>query len=95
MGAAKERVKPLPPPRTIFWHRRAIADLLNVPDWQTAARIAADVISFAETGYGEVKRVRREDAPDELRLYSGRWYVRFTYDRVTRSILIERVLRRP
>jgi sterol desaturase/sphingolipid hydroxylase (fatty acid hydroxylase superfamily) len=24
---------PLPPPRAIFWHRRAMAALLNVPDW--------------------------------------------------------------
>jgi hypothetical protein len=27
--------------RRVLWHRRAIADLLNVADWQTAAGIDA------------------------------------------------------
>ena len=81
-------------PRTLLWHRRAIADLLDVPDWQTAARIDAEVLYFAETGRGSVKRIRNENGPDELRLYAAPpYYVRFTYDRFTRTILVERVLR--
>jgi hypothetical protein len=55
--STEERVKTYPP-RTILWHRRAIADLLNVSDWQTAARIDAEVLYFAETGRGHVKRLR-------------------------------------
>ena len=34
--------------RRVLWHRRAIADLLNVADWQTAARIDAEVLYFAD-----------------------------------------------
>ena len=80
--------------RRVLWHRRAIADLLNVADWQTAARIDAEVLYFAESGCGTVRRVRSEDGPDELRLYAAPpYYVRFRYDRVTRTILVERVLR--
>jgi plasmid stabilization system protein ParE len=80
--------------RRVLWHRRAIADLLNVADWQTAARIDAEVLYFAESGRGTVRRVRSEDGPDELRLYAAPpYYVRFRYDRATRTILVERVLR--
>ena len=64
--------------RRVLWHRRAIADLLNVADWQTAARIDAEVLHFAESGRGTVKRVRSDDGPDELRLYAAPpYYVRF------------------
>ena len=81
-------------PRTILWHRRAIADLLNVPDWRIAARIDEEILHFAETGDGHIKRLRREDSADELRLYTAPpWFVRFTYNRTTRTILVERVLR--
>ena len=80
--------------RRVLWHRRAIADLLNVADWQTAARIDAEVLYFAESGLGTVRRVRSEDGPDELRLYAAPpYYVRFRYDRATRTVLVERVLR--
>ena len=80
--------------RRVLWHRRAIADLLNVADWQTAARIDAEVLYFAESGRGTVKRVRSENGPDELRLYAAPpYYARFRYDRATRTILVERVLR--
>ncbi len=57
--------------RRVLWHRRAIADLLNVADWPTAARIDAEVLYFAESGRGTVRRVRSEDGPDELRLYAA------------------------
>ena len=43
--------------RRVLWHRRAIADLVNVADWQTAARIDAEVLYFAESGRGTVRRV--------------------------------------
>jgi hypothetical protein len=59
--------------RRVLWHRRAIADLLNVADWQTAARIDAEVLYFAESGRGTVRRVRSEDGPDELRLGAARF----------------------
>ena len=63
-------------------------------DWQTAARIDAGVLYFAESGRGTVRRVRSHDGPDELRLYAAPpYYVRFRYDRATRTIFIERELR--
>lgn len=93
MASTEDRVRPSAP-RSILWHRRAIADLFNVSDWQTAARIDAEILYFAETGRGHVRRLRVESGPDELRLYTAPpWYVRFTYDRLTRTILVERVLR--
>jgi hypothetical protein len=42
--------------RRVLWHRRAIADLLNVADWQTAARIDAEVLYFAESGLETLRR---------------------------------------
>jgi hypothetical protein len=70
--------------RRVLWHRRAIADLLNVADWQTAARIDAEVLHFAESGRGTVRRVCSEDGPDELRLYAAPpYYVRFRYHRAS------------
>lgn len=61
--------------KKIVWSERARGDIRRV-DRDTAMRIFAALLRFAETGEGDVKKLR--DEAGELRLRVGDYRVRFT-----------------
>lgn len=77
----------------VLWTRRAVADLRGLEN-NVRQRIRDAVNRYADTGLGDVRRLRGYDR--EWRLRVGQWRVRFTYDDNSESItiLILRVLHR-
>ena len=61
--------------RKIAWSERARADIRRL-DRDTAMRIFAALLRFAETGEGDIKKLQGESG--ELRLRVGDYRVRFT-----------------
>ncbi len=61
--------------KKIAWSERARADVRRL-DRETAMRIFTTLHQFAETGEGDVKKLKGES--DELRLRVGDYRVRFT-----------------
>ncbi len=59
--------------RRAEWTARALKDLKQL-DRLTSARIIAAAVRFAETGYGDVRRVK---GTDEFALRVGDWRVFF------------------
>ena len=77
----------------VLWTRRAAADLRGLEE-NVRQRVRNAVNRYAETGLGDVRRLRGYDR--EWRLRVGQWRVRFTYDDDSESItiLVLRVLHR-
>lgn len=63
--------------RKIVWSEQARAEV-RLLDRQTAMRIFASLQRFAETGEGDVRKLKGESG--ELRLRVGDYRVRFTDD---------------
>jgi mRNA interferase RelE/StbE len=61
--------------KKIAWSERARADVRRL-DRETAMRILTALHQFAETGEGDIKKLKGES--DELRLRVGDYRVRFT-----------------
>ena len=61
--------------KKIAWSDRARADVRRL-DRETAMRILTALHQFAETGEGDIKKLKGES--DELRLRVGDYRVRFT-----------------
>ena len=61
--------------KKIVWSERARADIRRL-DRDTAMRIFAALLRFAETGEGDIKKLQGESG--ELRLRVGDYRVRFT-----------------
>jgi mRNA interferase RelE/StbE len=61
--------------KKIVWSERASADICRL-DRDTAMRISAALLRFAETGEGDIKKLHGESG--ELRLRVGDYPVRFT-----------------
>lgn len=61
--------------RKIAWSGQARSDIRRI-DRETAMRIFAALQHFAETGVGDVKKLKGESG--ELRLRVGDWRIRFT-----------------
>lgn len=61
--------------KKILWSERARADIRHL-DRDTAMRIFAALLRFAETGEGDLKKLQGESG--ELRLRVGDYRVRFT-----------------
>lgn len=76
---------------TVVLTGRARRDLTRV-DRPVAARILDALARFADTGHGDVQRVR--GTPDEYRLRVGEWRVRFRYLTATRTLEVLRLLPR-
>lgn len=77
---------------SVTWTRPAAKDMTKRLDRQTAQRVRDKVLRLAETGVGDVKRLRGYDR--EWRLRVGDWRVRFTIDSEERRIIVLRVLPR-
>jgi hypothetical protein len=73
------------------WYESAVHDLEALPHWREAEQVAAAVRSYAEHGVGFVRRVLREDGPDEYRLYVGEFYVRVRT--IESQLHVERIVR--
>jgi mRNA interferase RelE/StbE len=65
--------------KKIVWSERARADIRRL-DRDTAMRIFAALLHFAETGEGDIKKLQGESG--ELRLRVGDYRVRFTEEPV-------------
>jgi mRNA interferase RelE/StbE len=76
--------------RKIIWSESARADVRRL-DRETAMRIFAALLRFAETGEGDVKKL--QGSSDELRLRVGDYRVRFT-EAPENTIRIHAVLHR-
>jgi mRNA interferase RelE/StbE len=74
----------------VVWSKRA-ADELRALDSVAARRIGQAVTRLAETGLGDVKRLR---GSHEYRLRVGGWRVRFLYHYDSRSLEVLRVVPR-
>ena len=61
--------------RPVNWTDAAIKDLGRL-DKKTATRVDQAIQRFADTGQGDVKRLKGQQG--ELRLRVGKWRVRFT-----------------
>jgi hypothetical protein len=76
----------------VEWSFLGERDLLDLP-WRSAARIAREVLHFAETGEGLVRRVKdATDAP--FRLVVAPYEVRFSVDREARLLVVWRVFKK-
>lgn len=62
--------------REPIWYPAAVADLEALPHWRDAEQVAAAVRLYAEREVGFLRRVMRDSAPDESRLYVGAHYIR-------------------
>jgi mRNA-degrading endonuclease RelE of RelBE toxin-antitoxin system len=71
---------------SVVWTIPAERMLLALP-WRSAARVAREVLHFAETGEGDVRRVPdATEAP--LRLRVAPYLVRFALDKTTRTLTV-------
>ena len=75
----------------IEWGAPAANDMRHL-DHQVAQRVRNALIRFAETGHGDMKRLRGPH--EEWRLRVGSWRVRLTLHRSTETMEILRVLPR-
>ncbi len=75
----------------VEWSRPSERDLRRL-DQETAQRVYAAIRRFADSGYGDVARIR--GAGDEFRLRVGDIRVRFSFDQNRDAIVIKRVLPR-
>lgn len=75
----------------ITWTQRATHDLRGL-DREVASRVVAAIERFAQTGYGDVVRLKGQRS--EFRLRVGDWRVRFIYGLERRMLLVLRVLHR-
>ena len=73
----------------LTWHPAAERDLVNLPHWRTAEKIARAVATFAADGSGQVEHTGR---PGLYRLRAGGVVALFTIDVVAREIHVWRVL---
>lgn len=77
----------------VQWSEPAERTLRQIP-WRDAARVDAAVQHFAETGEGEIVRLRTDDAVT-LRLRVAPHGVRFTLDRFDGVLTVWSVYRLP
>lgn len=75
---------------TVAWTSAALGDLRR-QDRRLTERIIAAVERLAETGHGDVKRLR---GSEEYRLRVGQWRVRFALEAEEAKLLVLRVLPR-
>lgn len=76
----------------IEWSRQAIRDIRRL-DKPLVSRITIAIEAFAETGYGDVKRLTNADGVYRLRV--GDWRIRFRLQNgEVEVMLIQRVLPR-
>lgn len=75
----------------VDWTRKALRDLKRM-DKPDVNRIVGAVETFAETGYGDVKKLT--NAGGQLRLRVGEWRVRFTLEDEVQILSVIRVLPR-
>ena len=71
--------------KRIEWTELALQDMAAL-DLGISRRIKRAVERFAETGAGDVKRLR-DIKPPEYRLRAGDWRIRFELDRETIRVL--------
>ena len=69
----------------IEWEDGAVESLKRLPSWQDAARVARNVMEFARTGQGELRRVGEGQ---EYRLYVRPYVVRMGIDTSARVIRV-------
>jgi hypothetical protein len=75
----------------VIWSIPAERMLLELP-WRSAARVAREMLHFAETGEGDLRRVRdATEAP--LRLRVTPYLVRFSLDKATCTLTVWSVTR--
>jgi len=77
---------------SVVWTRPALKDLQRLDD-QVSERVRGVVRRLAETGQGDVTRLKGE-VPPQWRLRIGDWRVRFRFDREAGAIVVQRVLPR-
>lgn len=77
----------------IRWAIPAVRTLMRLP-WRDAARVDAAIQGFAETGQGDVVRLRVDDAVT-LRLRVKPYWVRFTLDRYEGVLTVWSVYEQP
>ena len=72
----------------VRWQDEALAELEQVArrEPKPAANIRRRVLDLAETGRGDVKKLAGR--PNDWRLRVGTWRVTFTYNRVTRELVV-------
>ena len=80
--------------RRVVWQRRAANELAVITrqDARTAERIRAAVDHYADTGYGDVQKLRGED--DLYRLRVGNFRVIFEFEDGQLVIVVLRVRNR-
>jgi hypothetical protein len=75
----------------VEWSRKAHEDFLAMP-WPMAAKLASQILRFAETGEGEVLQVPgAKEAP--YRIYAPPYAARISVDRVEMSLLVWRIFK--
>jgi mRNA-degrading endonuclease RelE of RelBE toxin-antitoxin system len=77
---------------TVAWCEPAKKSLAKL-DAATARRVIDAVTRYAETGHGDVKKLRNI-LPATFRLRAGDYRVLFAYDMVARTVLVRDVLHR-
>ena len=77
--------------RQIIWHSRAQAEFNRLPR-QARERILAALERFAETGHGDIQKLRGSQS--EWRLRVGDWRIRFDFTDRGNTIRVLRVLPR-
>jgi len=70
---------------SLEWEISAEEALKRLPSWQAAARVSHAVISFAQTGQGEL---RRFGEAGEYRFYVRPYVVRLSIDTAARMIRV-------
>jgi mRNA interferase RelE/StbE len=80
--------------REVIWQRRALAELAELTrrDRRTALRISRAVDRYAETGYGDVRKLAGLD--DRYRLRVGGYRVIFRFEDGQLVIVVLRVRNR-
>lgn len=73
--------------RRLLWHPEAERELMELPHWRDSEAVAMAAQWLAESDIGFVRRVAREDAADELRLYTGKYYLRIAMTETAVSVL--------
>lgn len=77
----------------IRWSYPGERTLLQIP-WREASRVDAAIMRFAETGAGDIVRLRTDDAVT-LRLRVAPYGVRFTLDRVSGVLTVWSIYKLP
>lgn len=77
----------------LAWSSRAERELNEIPVWQDAAWICAEVARYAERGIGDVRRAPTVHGPSEPVLFLPGYRVALVYDRTTRTLWVRSVWR--